>query len=105
MCIRDRSITGTKKATEYYWINYNLKVTANHPMVVFKDNVFKFVTVSNIAVGDCIVNEDGTLEEIFANDKVTVNCLAYNFDVETDDTYIVRGGNDRGYIAHNKEIA
>jgi len=99
------SITGTKKATEYYWINYNLKVTANHPMVVFKDNVFKFVTVSNIAVGDYIVNEDGTLEEIFANDKVTVNCLAYNFDVETDDTYIVRGGNDRGYIAHNKEIA
>jgi hypothetical protein len=99
------AITGFRNATNYYWLNYNLKVTGNHPMVVFKDNVFKFVNAENIVVGDVIVNEDGTLEDIFANDKVIVNCLTYNFDVETDDTYIIRGGNDRGYIAHNKEIA
>ena len=99
------AITGLRNATNYYWLNYNLKVTGNHPMVVFKDSVFKFVNVENIVVGDIIVNEDGTLEDIFSNDKVTVTALTYNFDVEDDDTYIVRGGNDRGYIAHNKEIA
>ena len=99
------AITGLRNATNYYWLNYNLKVTGNHPMVVFKDSVFKFVNAENIVVGDIIVNEDGTLEDIFSNDKVTVTALTYNFDVEDDDTYIVRGGNDRGYIAHNKEIA
>ena len=99
------AITGLRNATEYYWLNYNLKVTGNHPMVVFKDNVFKFVKAENLTVGDRIVNENGTLEDIFANDKVTVNSLTYNFDVEDDDTYIVRGGNGIGYIAHNKEIA
>ena len=98
------AITGRRNATEYYWLNYNLKVTGNHPMVVFKDNVFKFVRAENLIVGDRIVNEDGTLEEVFSNGKVTVNCLTYNFDVEADDTYIVRGGNDTGYIVHNKEI-
>ena len=38
--------------THYYWINYNLKVTNEHPMLAFKDNVFKFVESLDLLVGD-----------------------------------------------------
>ena len=55
----------------------NLKVTNEHPMLVFKDNVFKFVEISDLLVGDFLVREDGTLEEVFAKPKVTVNCITH----------------------------
>ena len=70
-------------------------------MLAFKDSVFKFVEVSNLSVGDSLVREDGTLEEIFAIPKVMVNCITHNMDVEDQDTYVVRGGNGVGYVAHN----
>ena len=50
-----------------------------------------------------MVLEDGTLEEIFAIPEITQTVDVYNMDVETDDNYIVRGGNGLGYIAYNKE--
>ena len=95
------TVTNPHEYTHYYWLNYNLKVTNEHPMLAFKDSVFKFVEVSDILVGDSLVREDGTLEEVFAKPKVTVNCITHNMDVEDDDTYVVRGGNGTGYIAHN----
>ena len=93
--------TNAHEYNNYYWINYNLRVTNEHPMLAFKDGVFKFVEVSNLAVGDYLVLEDGSREEIFAIPQKTINCLTYNMDVEEDDTYVVKGGNGNGYIAHN----
>ena len=93
--------TDAHEYNNYYWINYNLKVTNEHPMLAFKDGVFKFVEVSNLAVGDYLILEDGSREEIFAIPQKTINCLTYNMDVEEDDTYVVKGGNGNGYIAHN----
>ena len=57
--------------------------------------------VQDLSVGDYLVCEDGTREEIFAIPKITTACITHNMDVEDDDTYIVRGGNNIGYIAHN----
>ena len=94
-------VTDPHSHTNYYWINYNLKVTNEHPMLTFKDGVFKFVMVQDLSVGDYLVCEDGTREEIFAIPKITTACITHNMDVEDDDTYIVRGGNNIGYIAHN----
>lgn len=70
-------------------------------MLTFKDNVFKFVKVEDLVVGDYLVCENGTREEIFAIPKVTQSCITHNMDVEDDDTYVVRGGNNKGYVAHN----
>lgn len=70
-------------------------------MLAFKDNVFKFVKVEDLRVGDYLVREDGTREEIFAIPNITTTCVTHNMDVEDDDTYVVRGGNNTGYIAHN----
>jgi hypothetical protein len=94
-------VTDAHEYNNYYWINYNLKVTNEHPMLAFKDSVFKFVKVEDLVIGDTLVKEDGTLEEIFAIPQVTQNCITHNMDVEDDDTYVVRGGNGVGYIAHN----
>ena len=96
-----QTVTSAHEYTHYYWVNYNLKVTNEHPMLAFKDNVFKFVEISDLLVGDFLVREDGTLEEVFAKPKVTVNCITHNMDVEDQDTYVVKGGNGVGYIAHN----
>ena len=70
-------------------------------MLTFKDDVFKFVIVEDLRVGDFLICEDGTREEIFAIPKVTQSCITHNMDVEDDDTYVVRGGNNKGYVAHN----
>ena len=70
-------------------------------MLAFKDGVFKFVMVQDLEVGDHLVLENGTREEIFAIPKITTAVITYNMDVEDDDTYVVRGGNGTGYIAHN----
>ncbi len=94
-------VTDPHSHTNYYWINYNLKVTNEHPMLTFKDDVFKFVIVEDLRVGDFLICEDGTREEIFAIPKVTQSCITHNMDVEDDDTYVVRGGNNKGYVAHN----
>jgi len=98
-----QAVTNNPLADSYYWLNYNLKVTEKHPMLVFKDNVFKFVNAEDLAVGDEMVLEDGTLQEIFAIPEITQTVDVYNMDVETDDNYIVKGGNGNGYIAYNKE--
>ena len=97
------ALTNPHTYTNYYWINYNLKVTNEHPMLAFKDGVFKFVRVQDLIVGDFLVRENGTREEIFAIPRITESCITYNMDVEDDDTYVVRGGNGTGYIAHNVE--
>ena len=94
-------VTDPHEHTNYYWINYNLKATNEHPMLAFKDGVFKFVQVIDLRVGDFLICEDGTREEIFAIPKVTQSCITHNMDVEDDDTYVVKGGNGIGYIAHN----
>jgi len=94
-------VTDPHSHTNYYWINYNLKVTNEHPMLSFKDDVFKFIRVEDLAVGDILVRENGTLEEIFAMPRIYQDCITHNMDVEDDDTYVVRGGNGIGYIAHN----
>ena len=99
-----QTVTNAHEYTHYYWVNYNLKVTNEHPMLVFKDNVFKFVEISDLLVGDFSVREDETLEEVFGKPKVTVNCITHNMDVEDQDTYVVKGGNGVGYIAHNGAI-
>ena len=95
------TVTTPHEHTNYYWINYNLKATNEHPMLTFKDGVFKFVKVEDLVVGDNLVRENGTLEEIFAIPHLTESCITHNMDVEDDDTYVVRGGNGTGYIAHN----
>ena len=95
------TVTDPHEHTNYYWINYNLKVTNEHPMLAFKDGVFKFVQVQDLRVGDFLICENGTREEIFAIPKITQSCITHNMDVEDDDTYVVKGGNNIGYIAHN----
>ena len=95
------ALTDPHAHTNYYWINYNLKVTNEHPMLAFKDGVFKFVKVEDLAEGDYLIRENGTREEIFAIPRITQACITHNMDVEDDDTYVVRGGNNTGYIAHN----
>jgi len=95
------ALTDPHAHTNYYWINYNLKVTNEHPMLAFKDGVFKFVKVEDLAEGDYLIRENGTREEIFAIPHITTSCITHNMDVEDDDTYVVRGGNGTGYIAHN----
>ena len=95
------TVTDAHAHDNYYWINYNLKVTNEHPMLAFKDAVFKFVRAEDLAVGDHLVLEDGSREEIFAMPNVRVACLTHNMDVEDQDTYVVKGGNGNGYIAHN----
>ena len=97
-------VTDPHSYTNYYWINYNLKVTNEHPMLSFKNGVFKFVRVEDLVIGDNLVRENGTLEEIFAIPNITEACITHNMDVEDDDTYVVRGGNGTGYIAHNVDI-
>jgi hypothetical protein len=94
-------VTDAHAHDNYYWINYNLKVTNEHPMLAFKDAVFKFVRAEDLAVGDHLVLEDGSREEIFAIPNVRVACVTHNMDVEDQDTYVVKGGNGNGYIAHN----
>ena len=95
------TVTDAHAHDNYYWINYNLKVTGEHPMLAFKDAVFKFVRAEDLVVGDHLVLEDGTREEIFAMPNVQVACVTHNMDVEDQDTYVVKGGNGNGYIAHN----
>lgn len=95
------TVTEPHQHTNFYWINYNLKATNEHPLLAFKDGVFKFVKVEDLAEGDYLIRENGTREEIFAIPHITTSCITHNMDVEDDDTYVVRGGNGTGYIAHN----
>ena len=68
----------------------------------FRNNqMYSASGVIDLSVGDYLVCEDGTREEIFAIPKITTACITHNMDVEDDDTYVVRGGNNIGYIAHN----
>jgi hypothetical protein len=92
---------GTSKVTKintrwvgsYILINDLVKITEEHYVFSKKqgDSIWKFYYISEINIGDTIL--DDNLEETIITTKVTVNeaVLVYSFTLDVDDVYIVKG--------------
>ena len=91
----------------YYTINNEFNVTASHPLLTYKDNLWQWIIIENLAIGDILWSDEGThvpvtsityTETEDAAEAITVVAL----DVETVDTYFVKGASGTTILAHNK---
>jgi len=81
---------------QYYIINDTIKITYEHIIPAKQNDVWKFITVEDLNVGDMIVDEN--LQNILVYSKVLVEdqVETVSINIENKDIYFVEG-----LMAHN----
>lgn len=87
----------------YFLINNELKVTAAHRLLVYRDSVSNWMWVrpNDIAVGDTFYSVDKVEIPISSIELVIEDLTTYNINVEEVDSFYVKVG-DEFIVAHNK---
>ena len=81
----------------YFLINNNIKVTAEHPLLIKRDNIWKYRRVWTINQGDYMYNINQGETEITSISEVTNTWIDVAYiNVEDIDNYFVNG-----ILAHN----
>ncbi|MBM3249147.1 MAG: hypothetical protein FJZ10_07010, partial [Candidatus Omnitrophica bacterium] len=91
-------------ADNYLIVNDELKATPNHPF--FSEG--KWVEIGNLKIGDKILKQDGSYQEIKNIKKIKAQEKVYNFEVSAEGGS-ASGGNPHtyianGYVVHNRKI-
>jgi hypothetical protein len=98
------SVNAYTKST-YYTINQEFKVTASHPLLAYSNNLWQWITIENLVVGDILWSNEGThvpVTSITYLEDAEVAIPVVTLDVESVDTYFVKGTNGATILAHNK---
>jgi len=81
---------------EHYIINGTTRVTYEHPLLVYRDETWSWVTVENLVLGDVLYNNETIQSITKVDDYLAVVAL----DVEEIDNYFIKT-NNTWVIAHN----
>src|SRR5210317_207962 len=79
-----------------------IKVTWEHPFVIYRDNVYKWSKAEDLEVGDVLVTKDDTKVSIDLIEEISQDDEFVTLDVEEVDTYLVKAGNN-AFIVHNSD--
>ena len=77
--------------SEYYLINGNLGITFEHPVLVKRDIDYIFTRISNIMIGDFMLNESRDWIEVNTVENIVANVPTINLNVEVFDLYFANG--------------
>lgn len=86
--------TGTY--SKYYKINNKIKVTHEHWILVKRDNLWQFMQVADMRIGDYLLGQNKEEVEVFNIEFVPTRISVVNLDVEENDMYFADG-----ILAHN----
>ena len=102
--IEDATVTNIYQHTHqgYYLINNALKVTGNHPFLIFKDSLWQWVLVKDMASGDIMLGGDGGNVSVTSHTFIDEPLDVIALGVESVDTYFAKGSDGITILAHNK---
>jgi hypothetical protein len=82
---------------EFYSINNGLlEATFEHPLLVQRGPVYKFLRVLDVQLGDKVYTRSNQWIEVTSKELVQINSSTVNIDVEENDVYFANG-----ILAHN----
>lgn len=84
----------------YYNINNNLlNVTGEHMILVFKNNMYKFISAEQLSIGDLLVDDNCKLIEINSKEFVNYSGKVYNLTLDSNYVYYVNN-----ILVHNVKV-
>lgn len=98
------SVNAYTKST-YYTINNEFKVTASHPLLAYSNNLWQWIKIEDIAVGDILWSDESAdvpVTSITYTEDAAEQIPVITIDVESIDTYFVKSANGTTILAHNK---
>ena len=79
-----------------------IKVTWEHPFVIYRDNVYKWSKAEDLVIGDKLVTKDDTKVTIELIEEIVQDDEFVTLDIEDVDTYLVKAG-ENAFIVHNPD--
>lgn len=86
--------------TSYININNNVKATSSHPILIYRDYEYQFISLGNVVLTDKLVDKDGGLIDITSIEIINENGKVYLLDTTPFNTYIAAG-----IVSHNKTVS
>jgi hypothetical protein len=83
--------------TSYININNNVKATSSHPILIYREYEYQFISLGNVVLTDKLVDKDGGLIDITSIETINENGKVYLLDTSPFNTYIAAG-----IVSHNK---
>jgi hypothetical protein len=81
---------------EHYVLNDRLKITYEHPVVIFENDNYRLVNTKHLKVGDSLLKYDGTTERLDTIVIVSEETPTFNFVVSGNHLYVAEG-----IVVHN----
>lgn len=79
-----------------------IKVTWEHPFVIFRNDVYKWSKAEDLVIGDKLVTKDDTKVTIELIEEIVQDDEFVTLDIEDVDTYLVKAG-ENAFIVHNPD--
>lgn len=86
----------------YYKINNDLKVTASHPFLIYRNSIWQWINAQDLVVGDLFYGQDGSNIPVNSLVFVDLPIQVINIGVEPADTYFAGSLNGIAVLGHNK---
>lgn len=90
------------EVSEHYILNNELKVSATHPFLIYRNGIWQWLRTSLLQIGDQFYAEDGTYIPLTIIDHVSSPITVVNIGVEEVDTYFGGALGGKAVLAHNK---
>ena len=84
-----RLVNGTYK--DYYIINNIMKITFEHHVFIFRDDIYKFIPIKDVVIGDFLWSEELGHIEITTKEYINIEHPFITLDVEETDVYFAHG--------------
>ena len=85
--------------TSYININNNVKATSSHPILIYREYEYQFISLGQVVLTDKLVDKDGGLIDITSIETINENGKVYLLDTTPFNTYVAAG-----IVSHNKTI-
>lgn len=92
----------TFTSNHYYALNDEVKVTGNHPFMVFRDGLWQWIVVKSLQIGDKLFAEDGSEVEIISISYHAEELEVVSIGVEDVDDYFAGSFGGKAILVHNK---
>lgn len=73
---------------KYFILNDKLKITYEHPILIFKDGVSQVMATKDLKIGDAMVKYDTTTETLNSIVEIFEETPTYNFTVDGEHMYV-----------------
>ncbi len=90
------------RSNDYYELNNQVKVTAKHPFMVYRNGLWQWITVDSLKVGDILYAEDGSEISLASIHHFDEEIDVVSISVDDVDTYFAGSFDGKAVLVHNK---